>query len=56
MYEYIGVKTSSFVDFLWCNFDVFFLQGSFSMTDFSFKVYIPATRQVEDSQIGDEAV
>ncbi|XP_069180346.1 DNA polymerase epsilon subunit 2-like [Procambarus clarkii] len=30
--------------------------GSFSKTDFSFKVYMPATRQVEDSQIGDEDV
>lgn len=28
--------------------------GSFSKTDFSFKVYMPASRQVEDSQIGDE--
>ncbi|KAK8728709.1 hypothetical protein OTU49_009106 [Cherax quadricarinatus] len=30
--------------------------GSFSKTDFSFKVYFPATRQVEDSQIGDEDI
>ncbi|XP_071517352.1 DNA polymerase epsilon subunit 2 [Panulirus ornatus] len=28
--------------------------GSFSTTDFSFKVYMPATRQIEDSQIGDD--
>ncbi|KAK7028807.1 DNA polymerase epsilon subunit 2 [Halocaridina rubra] len=28
--------------------------GSFSKTNFSFKVYLPATRQVEDSQIGDD--
>lgn len=27
--------------------------GSFAKTDFSFKVYMPATRTVEDSQIGD---
>ncbi|XP_042224054.1 DNA polymerase epsilon subunit 2-like [Homarus americanus] len=28
--------------------------GSFAKTDFSFKVYMPATRQVEDSQIADD--
>ncbi|XP_066947296.1 DNA polymerase epsilon subunit 2 isoform X1 [Macrobrachium rosenbergii] len=28
--------------------------GSFSKTDFSFKVYLPAAKQIEDSQIGDE--
>ncbi|XP_061174005.1 DNA polymerase epsilon subunit 2-like [Saccostrea echinata] len=27
--------------------------GSFPKTDFSFKVYFPATRQIEDSKIGD---
>nr|XP_022334080.1 DNA polymerase epsilon subunit 2-like [Crassostrea virginica] len=27
--------------------------GSFPRTDFSFKVYFPATRQIEDSKIGD---
>lgn len=29
------------------------LQGSFPRTDFSFKVYFPASRQIEDSKIGD---
>uniref|UniRef100_K1PFP7 Uncharacterized protein n=1 Tax=Magallana gigas TaxID=29159 RepID=K1PFP7_MAGGI len=27
--------------------------GSFPRTDFSFKVYFPASRQIEDSKIGD---
>ncbi|KAH3826894.1 hypothetical protein DPMN_128821 [Dreissena polymorpha] len=27
--------------------------GSFPRTDFSFKVYLPATRQIEDSKISD---
>lgn len=33
---------------------VVYFQGSFSKNEFSFKVYLPATRQVEDSQIGDD--
>jgi DNA polymerase epsilon subunit 2 len=27
--------------------------GSFCKTDFSFKTYVPATREVEDSQVPD---
>lgn len=30
------------------------LQGSFPRSEFSFKVYVPATKTVEDSQIPDE--
>ena len=30
------------------------LQGSFPRSDFTFKVYYPATRQVEDSRIADD--
>ena len=31
----------------------YLLQGSFLRTDFSFKVYYPATREVQDSQVRD---
>ena len=31
----------------------FFFQGSFSRTDFGFKVYCPATRDIQDSQVTD---
>lgn len=30
---------------------ILFFQGSFPKSGFSFKVYMPATKQVEDSQI-----